>query len=109
MDIKDLSGLFQQAKEMHDNMAKLQSEAANIEVEGQSGGGLVRVKANGAMDLLRIDIDPSLMSSGDKEMLEDLLAAAVNDAVRRGEELSKEKMAGFTAGLNLPPGFKMPF
>ena len=105
MDIKDLSGLFQQAKEMHDNMAKLQSEAANIEVEGQSGGGLVRVKANGAMDLLRIDIDPSLMSSGDKEMLEDLICAAVNDALRKSRQTLEEEMRKLTGGLNIPGMF----
>ncbi len=102
MDIKDLSGLFQQAKEMHDNMAKLQSEAANIEVEGQSGGGLVRVKANGAMDLLRIDIDPSLMTSGDKEMLEDLICAAVNDALRKSRQTLEGEMRKLTGGLNIP-------
>ena len=105
MDIKDLSGLFQQAKEMHDNMAKLQSEAANIEVEGQSGGGLVRVKANGAMDLLRIDIDPSLMSSGDKEMLEDLICAAVNDALRKSRQTLEGEMRKLTGGLNIPGMF----
>ena len=105
MDIKDLSGLFQQAKEMHDNMAKLQSEAANIEVEGQSGGGLVRVKANGAMDLLRIDIDPSLMPSGDKEMLEDLICAAVNDALRKSRQTLEEEMRKLTGGLNIPGMF----
>lgn len=105
MDIKDLSGLFQQAKEMHDNMAKLQSEAAAIEVEGQSGGGLVRVKANGAMDLLRIDIDPSLMSSGDKEMLEDLICAAVNDALRKSRQTLEEEMRKLTGGLNIPGMF----
>lgn len=105
MDIKDLSGLFQQAKEMHDNMAKLQSEAAAIEVEGQSGGGLVRVKANGAMDLLRIDIDPSLMSSGDKEMLEDLICAAVNDALRKSRQTLEGEMRKLTGGLNIPGMF----
>lgn len=102
MDMKDLGGLFQQAKEMHDNMAKLQAEAAKIQVEGQSGGGLVRAKANGAMDVLRVEIDPSLISSNDKEMLEDLICAAVNDALRKSRQNLEGEMRKLTGGINIP-------
>jgi DNA-binding YbaB/EbfC family protein len=92
---------------MQDNMKKAQEQLAQLEVEGQSGAGMVRVAMTCAHDVRRVTIDPSVMD--DREMLEDLIAAAVNDAVRRGEELSKEKMSGFAAGLNLPPGLKLPF
>ncbi len=102
-----LGGLMKQAQAMQENMKKAQDQLAQMEVEGQSGAGMVKVIMTCAHEVRRVTIDPSVLD--DKEMLEDLLAAAVNDAVRRGEELSKEKMAGFTAGLNLPPGFKMPF
>ena len=102
-----LAGLMKQAQMMQENMKKAQDQLAQTEVEGQSGAGMVKVVMTCAHDVRRVSIDPGVLD--DKEMLEDLLAAAFNDAVRRGEELSKEKMAGFTAGLNLPPGFKMPF
>ena len=111
MNIKDLSGLLQQAKDMHRNMARLQAEAANVMVEGESGGGLVRVTATGAMEVRRVDIDPSLLTSGDKEMLEDLVAAAFNAAVRKAEEVSSEKMSKLMpAGMpGMPAGMKFPF
>lgn len=102
-----IAGLMKQAQQMQENMKKAQDELANIEVDGQSGAGMVKVTMTCSHEVRRIVIDPSVMD--DKEMLEDLIAAAFNDAVRRGEELSKERMAGFTAGLNLPPGFKLPF
>ena len=102
-----LAGLMKQAQMMQDNMKKAQDQLAQTEVEGLSGAGMVKVVMTCAHDVRRVSIDSSVLD--DKEMLEDLLAAAFNDAVRRGEELSKEKMAGFTAGLNLPPGFKLPF
>lgn len=102
-----LAGLMKQAQAMQSNMMKAQEELAQLEVEGQSGGGMVKVTMTCGHDVRRVSIDASAMD--DKEMLEDLIAAAVNDAVRRGEELSKERMAGFTAGLNLPPGMKLPF
>ncbi|MDR1888195.1 MAG: YbaB/EbfC family nucleoid-associated protein [Zoogloeaceae bacterium] len=102
-----LAGLMKQAQAMQSNMMKAQEELAQLEVEGQSGGGMVKVTMTCGHDVRRVSIDATAMD--DKEMLEDLLAAAVNDAVRRGEELSKERMAGFTAGLNLPPGMKLPF
>jgi DNA-binding YbaB/EbfC family protein len=102
-----IAGLMKQAQQMQENMKKAQDELANIEVDGQSGAGMVKVTMTCSHEVRRIAIDPSVMD--DKEMLEDLIAAAFNDAVRRGEELSKERMAGFTAGLNLPAGFKLPF
>ncbi len=102
-----IAGLMKQAQQMQDNMKKMQDSLGSIEVEGQSGAGMVKVTMTCKYDVRRIAIDPSVMD--DKEMLEDLIAAAVNDAVRRVETTTQEKMSGFTAGLNLPPGFKMPF
>jgi nucleoid-associated protein EbfC len=102
-----LGGLMKQAQQMQENMRKAQEQLALIEVEGQAGAGMVKVTMTCSHQVRRVVIDPSVLH--DKEMLEDLIAAAVNDAVRRGEETSKEKMAGFTAGLNLPPGIKLPF
>jgi len=102
-----LAGLMKQAQVMQDNMKKAQEQLALTEVEGQSGAGMVKVVMTCSHDVRRVSIDPEVMD--DREMLEDLVAAAVNDAVRRGEEISKEKMSGFTAGMNLPPGFKLPF
>ena len=102
-----IAGLMKQAQQMQANMQKAQEELAQIEVEGQSGTGMVKVVMTCKHDVRRVSIDPSVMD--DKEMLEDLLAAAVNDAVRRVETTTQERMAGFTAGLQLPPGFKMPF
>ena len=102
-----LGGLMKQAQKMQEDMQKAQAEIANLEVTGQSGGGMVSVLMTGRHDLRRVSIDDSLMN--DKEMLEDLIAAAVNDAVRQVEEQSKSKMSGMGDGLNLPPGFKLPF
>jgi hypothetical protein len=96
-----------QAK-MQENMEKMQEELKNLSVEGSAGAGLVKVTMNGRHDVKRVIIDPSLMSE-DKEMLEDLLAAAVNDCVRRVEAENKNKTANLTGGLQMPPGFKMPF
>ena len=102
-----LGGLMKQAQMMQENMKKAQEQLAQMEVEGQSGAGMVKVVMTCSHDVRRVSIDQSVMD--DKEMLEDLVAAAVNDAVRRVEATTQEKMAGFTSGLNLPPGFKMPF
>ena len=93
---------------MQADMQKAQEEIANMEVEGQSGGGMVKVLMNGRHEVRRVELDDSLMED-DKEMIEDLLAAAVNDAVRRIEETSSEKMSGVTSGMNLPGGMKLPF
>ena len=103
-----LAGLMQQAQKMQDNMKRLQEELAATEVEGQSGAGMVKVVMTCKHDVKRITIDPSLMGD-DKEMLEDLVAAAVNDAVRKVESTTQEKMSGLGAGLPLPPGMKLPF
>jgi len=103
-----LAQLMKQAQQMQENMRKVQESLATIEVEGQSGAGLVKVVMTCRNDVKRVTIDPSLLAD-DKDMLEDLVAAAVNDAVRKAEATSQEKMAGFTSGLNLPPGMKMPF
>jgi DNA-binding YbaB/EbfC family protein len=103
-----LGNIMKQAQQMQENMQKVQEQLGSIEVEGLAGAGMVKVTMTCRHDVKRVTIDDSLMGE-DKEMLEDLLAAAVNDAVRRAEQTSQEKMAGFTAGLNLPPGFKLPF
>jgi DNA-binding YbaB/EbfC family protein len=102
-----IAGLMKQAQQMQDNMKKMQESFSGIEVEGQSGAGMVKVTMTCKYDVRRVIIDPSVLD--DKEMLEDLVAAAMNDAVRRVESTTQEKMAGFTSGLNLPPGFKLPF
>lgn len=102
-----LAGLMKQAQQMQDNMKKMQDQLGSVEVEGQSGAGMVKVVMTCKHDVRRVSIDDSVMD--DKEMLEDLVAAALNDAVRKVETTTQEKMAGFTAGLNLPPGFKLPF
>lgn len=106
--MKGIGDLMKQAQEMQANMQKMQEDLARAEVTGEAGAGLIRVVMNGRHDVKRVSIDDSLLSE-DKEMLEDLLAAAVNDAVRKVETQSKEQMAKMTAGINLPPGFKMPF
>ncbi len=103
-----IGGLMKQAQQMQENMKKMQDQLALVEVEGQSGAGLVKVVMTCKHDVKRVTIDPSLLAD-DKDMLEDLIAAAMNDAVRKAEALSAEKMSGFTAGLNLPPGMKLPF
>lgn len=103
-----LAGLMKQAQAMQDNLKKAQEELANIEVEGQSGAGLVKVVMTCKNEVRRVTIDPSLLDD-DKDMLEDLVAAAFNDAVRKAEATTQEKMAGMTSGLPLPPGFKLPF
>lgn len=103
-----LAGLMKQAQQMQDNMKKTQEALGGIEVEGESGAGLVKVVMTCRNDVRRISIDPSLLAD-DKDMLEDLLAAAVNDALRRAEATAQERMASVTAGLPLPPGFKLPF
>jgi DNA-binding YbaB/EbfC family protein len=103
-----IAGLMKQAQAMQDNMKKAQEQLALIEVEGQSGAGLVKIVMTCKSDVKRVTIDPSLLAD-DKDMLEDLVAAAFNDAVRKAEALSAEKMSGMTSGMQLPAGFKMPF
>lgn len=103
-----LSDLMQQAQKMQAEMQKAQEALASAEVQGEAGAGLVRVTMTGRHDVKRVMIDDSVFKE-DKEVLEDLLAAAVNDAVRKVEARNRETMAGLTAGIELPPGFKMPF
>ncbi len=103
-----LAGLMKQAQAMQDNLKKAQDELATVEVEGQSGAGLVKVLMTCKYDTKRVTIDPSLLAD-DKDMLEDLVAAAFNDAVRRADEVSQEKMGKLTAGMPMPPGMKFPF
>ena len=103
-----IGNIMKQAQKMQENMQKMQEEVAQLEVEGQSGGGMVKVVMTGRHDVKRISIDDSLYGD-DKDMLEDLVAAAVNDAVRQVEKTSEEKMSSVTGGMDLPPGFKMPF
>lgn len=103
-----LGNIMKQAQQMQANMQKLQEELAKSETTGQSGGGMVTVVMNGRHEVRRITIDPALLAD-DKDMLEDLIAAAVNDAVHKVEATSQERMASLTAGMNLPAGFKLPF
>jgi DNA-binding YbaB/EbfC family protein len=103
-----LAGLMKQAQAMQENMKQAQDAIAAMEVEGESGGGMVKVVMTGRHDVKRVTIAPTLLAE-DKDMLEDLVAAAMNDAVRKVEAASQQKMAGLTAGMPLPPGFKLPF
>jgi len=103
-----LGGLMKQAQQMQANMKKAQAELAMVEVEGQAGSGLVKVTMTCAHEVRRVSLDDSLLSD-DKEMLEDLIAAAINDAVKKAADVSQKKMSGFTAGMNLPPGMNLPF
>ncbi len=104
-----LGNMMKQAQQMQERMQKVQEEIAKMEVTGEAGAGMVKVTMLGNHNVRRVAIDPSLMADDDQEMLEDLIAAAINDAVRRVEQTSKDKMADVTGGMNLPPGFKMPF
>jgi len=106
--VKDLNDLLKQAQQVQEQMRVAQDEMARAEVQGESGGGLIRVVMTGRHDVRRVHIEPSLLSE-DREVLEDLIAAAVNDAVRRVESLQREKMSQAAGGLGLPAGFKLPF
>jgi len=103
-----IGNMMKQAQKMQEDMQKAQQEIASMEVEGKAGGGMVTVIMNGRHELRSVNIDESLMKD-DKDMIEDLVAAAVNDAVRKIEQESSEKMSGVTSGLNLPAGMKLPF
>ena len=104
----NIGQLMKQAQMMQENMRRMQEQLATVEVEGQSGAGMVKVVMTCKHEVKRISIDPSLVGD-DREMLEDLVAAAFNDAIRRAEEVSQEKMGKLTAGMPLPPGMKLPF
>jgi len=103
-----MGNIMKQAQAMQEKMQKAQAEIANMEVTGESGAGLVKITMTGNHNVRRVELDESLLQD-DKDMLEDLIAAAINDAVRRVEETSKEQMAKVTGGLQLPPGMKLPF
>jgi len=103
-----IGNLMKQAQQMQENMQNAQAEIAKLEVTGQSGGGMVSILMTGKHDVRRVQIDATLMGE-DKEMLEDLIAAAINDGVRQVEKQTKEKMADVTGGMAMPEGFKLPF
>lgn len=104
----NMEDIMKQAQAVQEKMQKMQEDLANIEVVGEAGAGLVKVTMTGRNDVRRVTIDPSVLSE-EKEFLEDLLAAAVNDALRRADEAKTQKMGSLAAGFNIPPGFKMPF
>ena len=104
----DINNLMKQAQRMQEKMSAMQEQAASAEVTGESGAGMVKVVMTGRHDVRKVTLDPSVMNE-DKTFLEDLLAAAVNDAVRKVEAQSKEALSSMTGGMDLPPGFKMPF
>lgn len=108
MALGDMGDLMKQAQQMQDKVGKLQQEIANTEVTGEAGAGLVKVLMTGRHDVKKVHIDASLLTE-EKEILEDLIAAAMNDAVRRAEKTQQEIMSELTAGIPLPPGFKLPF
>jgi DNA-binding YbaB/EbfC family protein len=103
-----IGNIMKQAQQMQEDMQKAQEEIAGMEVTGESGAGLVKITMTGKHDVKNVTIDPTLFGE-DKDMLEDLIAAAVNDANRRVENMTQEKMSGLTAGMNLPAGMKLPF
>ncbi len=103
-----LGNLMKQAQQMQQNMQKAQAELATVEVEGQAGSGMVKVMMTCAHEVRRVSLDDRVLSD-DKEMLEDLIVLALNDAMKKAEDISKQRMGGFTAGMGLPPGMKLPF
>jgi hypothetical protein len=103
-----MGNMMKQAQQMQENMKRAQDDLAKLEVNGESGAGMVKVTMTCNHNVRKVEVDPSLMGD-DKDMLEDLVAAAMNDAVRRVQETTQEKMSSVTGGMNLPPGFKMPF
>jgi len=104
-----IGNLMKQAQKMQADMQKVQEEIARMEVTGESGGGMVKVEMTGRHEARRVAIDPSLFEDGDREMIEDLVAAAINDASRKVDEASQSRMSGVAGGMNLPPGVKLPF
>jgi DNA-binding YbaB/EbfC family protein len=103
-----LSGMMKQAQQMQQNMQRAQAELATVEVEGQAGSGMVKVTMTCAHEVHRVSLDDSLLAD-DKEMLEDLIVLALNDAMKKVEATTQQRMSGFTAGMGLPPGMKLPF
>ena len=107
--MRDLGKIMKQAQEFQARMAKMQEETQGLEIEGSAGGGLVKATLSGKSELLRLQLDPSLVKPEEVEILEDLIVAAINDARRRVEQIVQEKMKEVTDGLPIPPGMKMPF
>ncbi|MGA0393402.1 MAG: YbaB/EbfC family nucleoid-associated protein [Rhodospirillales bacterium] len=107
--MKNLGQMMKQAQEMQNKLAEMQEGLANVEVTGSSGGGMVQVTLTGKSEARKISIDPSLMGADDKEVLEDLLVAAINDAKSKADNMAAEKMKELTGGLQLPPGMQFPF
>ena len=105
----NIGNMMKQAQQMQENMQRAQAEIAALEVTGESGGGMAKVTMTGRHEVRRVSLDPSIVSSDDKDMLEDLIAAAVNDAVQKLERVTQEKMSSVMGGMQLPPGMKMPF
>jgi DNA-binding YbaB/EbfC family protein len=105
----NIGNMMKQAQQLQANMQRAQAEIANLEVTGEAGGGMAKVQMTGKHEVRRVTLDPSLLSGDDKEMLEDLIAAAINDAVQKLERTSQEKMSSIMGGMNLPPGMKLPF
>jgi DNA-binding YbaB/EbfC family protein len=105
----NIGNLMKQAQEMQANVQRVQAEIASLEVTGESGGGMAKVVMTGKHEVRRVTLDPSIISSDDKDMLEDLVAAAINDAVQKVERVTQEKMSSVMGGMNLPPGMKLPF
>jgi DNA-binding YbaB/EbfC family protein len=103
-----IGNLMRQAQQMQENLQRAQAELATLEVTGEAGGGMVKVVMNGKHETRRVTIDPTV-AGDDRELLEDLVTAAINDAVRKIETTTQQKMAGMMGGMQLPPGFKMPF
>ncbi len=104
---RGIGGLMKQAQQMQEQMAKAQAELGSMVVSGESGGGMVKINMNGRHEVKKVMIDPAM--ADDLEMLEDLVTAAINDAVNKIRKTTEEQMSGMTAGMNLPPGMKLPF
>jgi DNA-binding YbaB/EbfC family protein len=107
--MKNLGQMMKQAQEMQAKMAEMQEQLAEIEVTGASGGGMIRVTLNGKGEMRKVEIDPALVNPNEVEVLEDLIVAATNDAKVKVEAQAAQRMSELTGGLNLPPGFKLPF
>jgi len=105
----NIGNMMKQAQQLQANMQRAQAEIATLEVTGEAGGGMAKVLMTGKHEVKRVMLDQSLISGDDKEMLEDLIAAAINDAVQKVERASQAKMSALMGGMNLPPGLKMPF
>lgn len=105
----NIGNLMKQAQQLQEKMQRAQAEIAALEVTGEAGGGMAKVVMNGRHEVKRVSLDASIVSADDKDMLEDLIAAAANDAVQKLERVSQERMSGLMGGMNLPPGMKLPF